>query len=297
LWTSISNWPVFRWCLAPITRLKKAAAEPVHPSCPPVKFAAFSRACNWSKTPPVFRLASSFLPASGEGLPIPLKDVGKKTVVAKIILDPNGPSAQVLRALQPGDEVLLASDANIDVDDDYDSDNMRTFIVTTSKQPVAWFGGEFGDRISRDLDDGENCFRAFVVAPTTAQKQGTIRIQVIGGNGATEADVAAWLRGERAPKEKPAKTRMADKSAQTGRSYNAQELSEVYRAYARLKGWNATDQVVRDKVEAWLGQTIGPVGLALQWHETGTDPKPELTRSRGVNPREKPKRPWWKLWG
>jgi hypothetical protein len=55
------------------------------------------------------------------------------------------------------------------------------------------------------------------------------------------------------------------------RTYTVEELVEIYRQYAQLKGWSTNERTVRDKVEAWVDSSIGPVGLAIQFHERRTD--------------------------
>lgn len=65
--------------------------------------------------------------------------------------------------------------------------------------------------------------------------------------------------------------------ARKGSQYSAAELAEIYRDCAWRKGWDTTDRVVKDKVDSWHSGSIGPVGLAIDWHESGgKDPKPEL---------------------
>jgi hypothetical protein len=55
-----------------------------------------------------------------------------------------------------------------------------------------------------------------------------------------------------------------------------------------LKNWDTRKATIADKVESWLDMSIGPVGLALQWHETGKDPNPELTAHSAINIQLKP---------
>src|SRR5262245_42465009 len=55
------------------------------------------------------------------------------------------------------------------------------------------------------------------------------------------------------------------------RRYPFEELVEIYRKYAQFKGWNTTDRVVRDKVQGWVDSSLGPVGLAIAFHEDRTD--------------------------
>src|SRR5262249_16469371 len=53
--------------------------------------------------------------------------------------------------------------------------------------------------------------------------------------------------------------------------YTFEQLVEVYRRYAQLKGWSTKEEVIRDKVESWIDHSIGPVGLAIEYHETRQD--------------------------
>ena len=59
--------------------------------------------------------------------------------------------------------------------------------------------------------------------------------------------------------------------ARKGAEYSDEELAEMYRRYAELKGWSTKDVTVQDKVEGWRDSSIGPVGLAIDFHETGND--------------------------
>lgn len=200
-----------------------------------------------------------------------------KIVIVKIVENTN--AIEFCRALQVGDELLLTSelaDDNIYIDDDYDSDNGRAIIVDTSLQPVAWFDGDFGDQVSQDLSNEDVHYRAFLAKPKTNQKLGTFRVRIVGGN-ATSDEVAAWLNGKRPPKAKPARVRKSWKSKR-GREYDRLQLTHVYRNYATLKGWNTSQAVVDDKVDSWLESSLGAVGLAVEWLESGIDPKPELSR-------------------
>ena len=59
--------------------------------------------------------------------------------------------------------------------------------------------------------------------------------------------------------------------ARKGSQYTDDQLAEMYRRYASLKGWSTRDDIVRDKVELWRGMSIGLVGFAIEFHETGKD--------------------------
>jgi len=53
--------------------------------------------------------------------------------------------------------------------------------------------------------------------------------------------------------------------------YTDEELVNMYCRYAHLKGWSTEDTIVSLKVEAWRAKGIGPVGLAIDFYETGKD--------------------------
>ena len=61
--------------------------------------------------------------------------------------------------------------------------------------------------------------------------------------------------------------------------YTYNQLTDIYRKYAHLKGWSVSDTAVGDKVGAWLSASLGPVGLAIDFHETGID----YYHDRGIN--------------
>jgi hypothetical protein len=53
--------------------------------------------------------------------------------------------------------------------------------------------------------------------------------------------------------------------------YTFDELVVIYAKYAGLKGWNTKLEFVKDHVDSWLSKSLGPVGLAISFHETGID--------------------------
>ena len=53
--------------------------------------------------------------------------------------------------------------------------------------------------------------------------------------------------------------------------YSFDDLVAIYQRYAKLKEWNTTECVAREKVEGWVDMKLGPVGLAIAYHETGKD--------------------------
>ena len=63
-----------------------------------------------------------------------------------------------------------------------------------------------------------------------------------------------------------------------GDEYSDAELVKIYRKYARRKGWNSSEEVAYSRVRGeWRASMVGPVGLAIDWYESGgKDPKPEL---------------------
>jgi hypothetical protein len=62
-----------------------------------------------------------------------------------------------------------------------------------------------------------------------------------------------------------------DYPSRNSNNYAFDELVFIYRRYAQFKGWNTSECVVRDKVEGWVDSMIGPVGLAIDFYETGKD--------------------------
>ncbi len=58
--------------------------------------------------------------------------------------------------------------------------------------------------------------------------------------------------------------------------YSFEQLVEIYRRYAQLKGWSTKAELIRDKVQAWMDSSIGPVGLAIEYHETRRDGAKDL---------------------
>ena len=72
--------------------------------------------------------------------------------------------------------------------------------------------------------------------------------------------------------------------------YPPEHLVKIYRMYATMKGWNTTEPVVRNQVQAWTTSTSGPVGLAIEFYEDGTDGEPHLTRVPENGDREQPVR-------
>ena len=58
--------------------------------------------------------------------------------------------------------------------------------------------------------------------------------------------------------------------------YTDLQLAEMYRVYAQWKGWNISPKVVRAHIEAWKSVSIGPMGLAIEYHETGIDGAPHI---------------------
>ena len=54
-------------------------------------------------------------------------------------------------------------------------------------------------------------------------------------------------------------------------SYHDEDLPEIYRHYAELKGWSTKPQIIADKVATWTEQGIGAVGLAVDFYLTGKD--------------------------
>ena len=67
--------------------------------------------------------------------------------------------------------------------------------------------------------------------------------------------------------------------ARKGEDYSDEQLAKMYRRYAELKGWSTRDEVVQDKVQAWRDSSIGSVGLAIDFYETGTDNAKHLGRN------------------
>ena len=68
---------------------------------------------------------------------------------------------------------------------------------------------------------------------------------------------------------------------------SVEELAEIYCRYAKLKGWSTEKRLVRSKVQAWLEQRIGAVGLAIEFHESGLDGAKHLgydAESRAADP-------------
>ena len=63
-----------------------------------------------------------------------------------------------------------------------------------------------------------------------------------------------------------------------GDQYTDEQLAEMYRHYAYLKGWNTDDETVKTKLEGWRYASIGPVGLAIDFYETGVDNAKHLGR-------------------
>ena len=59
--------------------------------------------------------------------------------------------------------------------------------------------------------------------------------------------------------------------ARKGAEYSDEQLAEMYRRYAELKGWSTRNEVIREKIQAWRDSSIGPVGLAIDFHKTGKD--------------------------
>lgn len=55
-------------------------------------------------------------------------------------------------------------------------------------------------------------------------------------------------------------------------SYSLEQLREIYRRYADLKGWSTRTSVVKDIVNGWMNGGIGNVGHAITFYETGDDP-------------------------
>ncbi len=53
--------------------------------------------------------------------------------------------------------------------------------------------------------------------------------------------------------------------------YTIEELVTIYRKYASLKGWSTNEYTVRENVDGWVNSSIGPVGLAIEFHENRTD--------------------------
>ncbi|WP_221029603.1 hypothetical protein [Actomonas aquatica] len=53
--------------------------------------------------------------------------------------------------------------------------------------------------------------------------------------------------------------------------YSFDKLVEIYIRYAALKGWSTRREVAEDKVDSWLTSSIGPVGIAISFHEEGVD--------------------------
>lgn len=72
--------------------------------------------------------------------------------------------------------------------------------------------------------------------------------------------------------------------------YSPDHLAKMYRMYAAMKGWNTTEPVVRGKVQAWTESGIGPVGLAIEFYETGIDGAPHLDRVPERRDSERPVR-------
>jgi len=67
-----------------------------------------------------------------------------------------------------------------------------------------------------------------------------------------------------------------------GDNYTDEQLTKIYRRYAELKGWNTSDEVVQDKLQSWRAMSIGPVGLAIDFHETGKDNAKHLGRDAEI---------------
>jgi hypothetical protein len=53
--------------------------------------------------------------------------------------------------------------------------------------------------------------------------------------------------------------------------YTFDQLVEIYRRYAGLKGWYTGDDAVFDHVREWMSSSSGLVGSAIAFHDTGTD--------------------------
>lgn len=58
-------------------------------------------------------------------------------------------------------------------------------------------------------------------------------------------------------------------SKRPGYSYSDDELRKIYCQYAQTRKWRALPDAVEARVMAWREQGLGPVGLALKFHEDG----------------------------
>ena len=59
--------------------------------------------------------------------------------------------------------------------------------------------------------------------------------------------------------------------ARKGAEYTDEQLAEMYRKYAQLKGWSTKASVIRGNISTWRSSSIGPIGLAIDFFENGED--------------------------
>jgi len=205
--------------------------------------------------------------------------------VTASIYKPNLDTAKMyLRSIQIGQEIHIADilkvwDSLSEGDQLSQRQNERAYVTDERGRAVAFFGGAFADEIIRVLTDEEErgTFRVFAAEPTEKQKPGSIRLRIVGGEDVTADELNRYLADPAEWKRAAAAAKRAQRTERKG--YTRAQAGDIYRRYAEMKNWRADAKTVKEKVAPWIEQGIGPVGLAIQWRETGIDPKPELSRS------------------
>lgn len=58
---------------------------------------------------------------------------------------------------------------------------------------------------------------------------------------------------------------------QPKKEYSTEQLLQIYKRYAEKKGWNAKPKHVAECVALWQASSLGAVGLAIKYFESGSD--------------------------